>query len=801
MKRSLVPVAAGLLPVVMFLLLPPLDHAGLWDPHELRVADLAHGHVDATAQPPLALYSIALGLRIFGPHEWGGRAPLALWGIAGVLATYAWVSRLVARRAGLYAAVALCTMPLYFVQARTMLGGIVGMSAVSASFGALAVACLGVGGRGRVAWLGLAALALVAGLGGAGALLGVALPAFAVGCAWAIGKTSRARPLDRLADVVGAASLGLGVLVAVLAWRASVRGGTDAALVLGAVPSVAVNTGFARVLGRLGHALAPWSAFAPLALGRLFVSPPTEDEGARQRESSLRVALLIATGAALAVHTWLGAAGVEVPFVAPAMLAATAAIALFDFERGAPASVAVGASTAVLLGVLYVDFRSLPDETLAPFAVGAATLPDGFRATAEHSWGLALGVFALVALGTWVERAPERRLFDRGRIARGVRAVLGAWEGNAWRVYAALVAAAVVATVAIVEGSRLHQRWAMGVAVPVRGGVYAAAAILLALPVLPLAASLLCDAVAWVAARVLRGRRGGLLVLGGLASGLVLSLWQYSALATQLSPRGALETYARARREGDSLGLLGVSERAAASALGPGRTKPEVLASGANAYAWLGAAPAGQRRFVLTDPAAFASLNQIYRERSPGPHANAPVIDARSSDTLLVTSSLRAGEKDENPWNAFTLRAPPSPQHAVDADLSGQVAIVGWDMVDEGGGRADAVVPGRAYTVRVYLRVEQRPTTEWQAFVHVDGHGRRHTADHPLLGGKYQPRSWVAGDLLVDAWELKLPPNFTPGAYRLYYGLWFPGDESRLKVTRGPNDGVDRVDFGNVKVR
>src|SRR6185295_2190389 len=87
--------------------------------------------------------SIALGFSMFGLHEWAGRAPLAAWGLIGVVVTYGFVSRLVDRRAGVFSAVALTTMPLYFVQARTMLGDIVMMAALAMSFGGLAVAVFG----------------------------------------------------------------------------------------------------------------------------------------------------------------------------------------------------------------------------------------------------------------------------------------------------------------------------------------------------------------------------------------------------------------------------------------------------------------------------------------------------------------------------------------------------------------------------------------------------------------------------------------------------------------------------------
>lgn len=137
-------------PILFFFVLPPLTKSGLWDPYELNVADLArrvalnlHGasslaleatdnslpHLNNLGRPQLPFTSIALGFKYFGLHEWAGRAPLAAWGVLGVVITYGFVARLVDRRAGLFAAVALTSMPLFFVHARTMLGDIVQMTA------------------------------------------------------------------------------------------------------------------------------------------------------------------------------------------------------------------------------------------------------------------------------------------------------------------------------------------------------------------------------------------------------------------------------------------------------------------------------------------------------------------------------------------------------------------------------------------------------------------------------------------------------------------------------------------------
>src|SRR6185369_14880677 len=139
----------------------PLGKSGIWDPFELTVADLsrrisinvfgAHAlsleGADNTmpklgdlGRGELPFDSIAFGFRVFGLHEWSGRLPLALWGIIGIVSLYWLLARLVDRRAGLYGAVVLTTMPLYFMQARTMLGDIVTMAAVSMAFAGLGVA-------------------------------------------------------------------------------------------------------------------------------------------------------------------------------------------------------------------------------------------------------------------------------------------------------------------------------------------------------------------------------------------------------------------------------------------------------------------------------------------------------------------------------------------------------------------------------------------------------------------------------------------------------------------------------------
>src|SRR5438067_1502652 len=139
----------------------PIGKSGIWDPFELTVADLSRRiSINVMGARSLVLDgadnsmprlgdlgggelpfdSSAAGFRVFGLHEWSGRLPLAVWGIIGIVSLYWLLARLVDRRAGLFGAVALSTMPLYFMQARTMLGDIVTMAATSMAFAGLGIA-------------------------------------------------------------------------------------------------------------------------------------------------------------------------------------------------------------------------------------------------------------------------------------------------------------------------------------------------------------------------------------------------------------------------------------------------------------------------------------------------------------------------------------------------------------------------------------------------------------------------------------------------------------------------------------
>ena len=917
---------ATAVPALLFFALPPLTRSGLWDPYELNVADLSRRvalnlfhagnlalegtdnslpHLNDLGRPQLPFSSIALGFKLFGLHEWAGRLPLALWGLLGVLATYAFVARLFDRRTGTYAAVILATMPIYFVQARSILGDICTMAGLAMAFGGLAVAAFdrqpGPDGEGpavptslreRAPWLLMAALGLFVGFESRGGLLGMGVPLLGVGLAWAAARAaSTGKGDDRVGDAVGLAAVVAGVAVLAVAVRAVAAEGKDLDMWVGTLghPPAKYPT-FDFYVAAIGHAMAPWSAFLPFAFGRLLLTPArpvsadgSAAEGERQRESLARTAVLVGAAVAFVAHAFVVARTDLVVFTAPAICAVACAVAIRDFERGAHASIAVGLGTLVVAAVLHHDFHELPEKAYQAFGIPNAPFPEGFKDTALAIWWVVLGGFALCALITWIERDADREPFDPSSYAKVLRALREAYDGILALVYFATIAGASVAGLLVVVGTRLHAHWlpqmsstirdqvlnawwrisfiplglvfgflfacdvwlwAFGKSKPVsaatltRGfepfeGLLAklfpssdepalpkyewwvsltliAPLMLLAIPAVAFEAfhetghsalfSVLLAVPAGVAFFLVMGIVGDLLrhrapglALGGVVVGFVLCFFYYPALANQLSPKEVFESYRRLC-PGAPLAMLGVGGRTAAYYAGG---QPQTLTDPSGAYKWLVAEPS-QRRCLALKAEELPQLNRLWREHAD-PRTNLPIVDARSSQILLASSVLNDGEENESPLASMVLSAPPHPQRMLGANMDDKLEVIGFDLADERGRLVDGISPGRTYHMRTYYRVLAPVTSEWEAFIHIDGYHRRHNGDHKPMNGKYPMSLWLPGDLLMDDHEFKLEPNFTPGSYTIYFGL-FVGD-TRLKVKSGPNDGDNRINGGPLRVQ
>ena len=819
--------------VVIVFLLSTLADAGIWDPHELRRAELARriaihlfgaselvADASADVMPTLSdlgsgelpFTSMALGLYLFGLVDWAGRLPLALWAVVGALVTFIFVARHARPRAGLYAVVALVTMPLYFMQARTMLGDVVTMAAFAmAFFGGLGALIEHRSTPVAIGWGLVAVVGLVAGFSCRGVLFGVATPALGVAATWGVVRLASATRVPSRGALValGLFAVGtVGLVLGVLSLSAADRSSALVPRMLGfaTVSSPPVSSTFDVTIRDLGHALFPWSALLPFAFGRLmWTRPRVEGEGQADVDAQqmLRAGLVVGAAVAFGAHAALAPEAGSLPFVATTILAAVLGLVVSDFEEGARHSGVVGFGTVVLGLVILWDLRRMPHKMLTVFHLPDAVVTElGDVAVAEGLMLPALAFLAVVWL-TWQDpphllsvsppegpvgetAAAAMRRWLRGRIAHYERAAatVASWSGGNVA-FALLVVEAGLVGLGIMLVVGRHLGW-QSVTTMYRPLARLALNVWWAFPLGLAAMIVLSDLIRGLFAFALawaRLPRAFAIIVAALVCGGLICFGSYAAMAQRLSPKTVFVEYAARRGDGEPLALMGVDE-----------TSGRYYAAGASvssvsgsreAVRWLTAGRRSEpprRRWLVFDVRELGQLNAHFRQ-SEG--INLPVIGDTTTESLLASSEL-GGEPNRNPLEPFVLPAPPpSIQHPVEADLGGRVRALGWELRDEQGDLVRVAVPGRRYRLTVYYRVVRRLRHDYRAFLHVDGEGRRHNADHEPVGGRYPTRLWRPGDVIADAHELVLEPNFTPGRYAVYFGLHV--GKQRLEVRQGPH--------------
>ncbi|HNS97581.1 MAG TPA: glycosyltransferase family 39 protein [Polyangiaceae bacterium] len=810
--------AAGLL-IPLLILMPSLGSGGIWDPHELNVADFARriginlfgaqalSLADADNTMPtleqlgkgeLPFTSIAAGFAAFGLHEWAGRLPLALWALAGAGAIYWLVSRLMDERAGVFASIALSTMPLFFVQARTMLGDIVTFSSIT-----MAVAGFGLlvfdnqpTRRSQVVSTLLAILGGTAGFLSRGILIGLALPLLTVGLAWLVCRLSNgATKSNRLSTPVAIAILVLGSGAAAWGVYTLVTAqGSQAVRVLGAIvtrPSQPPS--FDHVLLMLGHALFPWSAFIPFAVGRLFRPAFALQDSQDARERALRVLLIVGTSLSFGILGLMNVYVGHIPFAGIGLMAAIAAVAIRDLERGGHASRAMAIGTVTFLALLYSDFKKWPDKAFSAYGIESTSFPDSFKQDAARLMLVCTIVCGVLVFASWLERdAQDRKPFVFSDYFGILKALRTAAKGNLVIVGGVVELALVVTAANVFIGMKAQWKSVVTMSATVRMiALNAWWAVPVALLVALALALAFRDINRWFFPRFRVSRASATLAAGALG-GAILSFSYFPALAAQLSPKEVFDSYAKMRSGQEPLALLGVSSRTASYYAGGAI---DSFSDVEGALQWL--LDGQERKWLVLRNEDLARLNSSYRARTRAGR-NLPILDARSSQILLASNKLNNAETSHNPLDDIVLAQRPNPSHPLDVELQGQLKALGWDMVDPEGRVVDSVIAGRKYRLRLYYEVIGRVGRDWECFIHIDGHGRRFNGDHLPMDKKYPMTLWQVGDVLVDDYPIQLEPNFTPGGYGLYYGF-FVGN-TRLKVTRGKHND-DRIEGGTIQVR
>jgi hypothetical protein len=763
------------------LVLPRLGSFGFWDPWELKLAerarDIAHSEnlLDVTvnrrftAEPPLDLAGNALGMRIFGVGEFGGRIADGLFGILAILGVYWAGVGLFRRRAALLGALALGSMPLFVLEARQL----------TSDMPLVAGLALAMGGLGRYAWpaggvrrwpdLLVAGVGLVIGLFSGGALLGVALPCLAFAFAILAGWGLRPRPAgdpaaSKLtspglgADLPAGTSLGaslrspgaqgavvlivagvIGVLLVVLTMtQANVAG--QYSLLLGGVPrSGAPSATFDYVIRQLGFGLFPWSALAIFALGRPLIRLGGGDEPDGDRLAFGQLYLLIFAAFGFALSTVFVLRCGEARFCALAPVALAIGALLDEALEGDRAEPVLGLLVATGTMVIARDLVLAPEDLVSVHTLNKVQWPAKLRL----GW-LFMATGLLVGAGLYTGLATRGRAL--GRVA--LRDL-----GNA---------------------RRLH-RWLEKAVVEVgRWGIQAA-------------------------------------VVVAVLFAVTLSQLIVPKVSGDLSFKPPLESYSRLAQHGEPIGRYKVEGEGARFY---SQREMTDLATQNRVIEFL---QRGERVFALVPGSELAALDAAFKSA----RVDYAVVDARSARFLLLTNRLAQDERDSNPLKQNVWMAPRLPEPVVEPGATEPSRYEWFDPKPPWQWRVPASFTfGNAIelvgaefptTVRrpgtiplsLFFRVDKKPPGGFHIFVHFDIPGEpRVIGDHLPLNGAFATDYWLPGEYIRDTYDVEVPLMTTPaGTYTLLIGFWPGGEGKRLKITAGASDGADRARLGTIEIK
>jgi 4-amino-4-deoxy-L-arabinose transferase-like glycosyltransferase len=904
------------------LLFKGLSRLGLWDPHELTLADqgcrraAAAGHLDPSscgtdpsAKPSdlrsiVMVQSVALGFRLFGVSEFAGRLPLALWALAGVLAVTFALARLVDARAALFGGAALITMPMYLVQGRLILGDAATMGAFALALAGFAVAAFDREDDGRetsfasrAPWLVLGILGTAGAIGSRGLAVG-GTPALAIGLAWLVrqangddDRRTRIATIGGVAIVIVAAIVGvrlaplevgqsilrrstIAALVAVPAVSAALafsarrderasHGVVGAILGLGAL---AVAQGIAVVFAsedgkfvaavgavaatsrkfptydllirQIAHGAFPWSCFLPFAFGRALARPGLAEgaaPGAVRREIDLRIAALVAASCCYAVQTLAAPRFGLMPFAGSVALAVVIALVLRDLERVPSASLAIAIGTAVFAFLVLNDFNfedlaKTPVELatapiLEPYGIYGVAAPDELRAKVKLAVVVAAVVFLLPIFFVWSDEDPRPGWTQPAALRKPIDTVVRAWK-HPWHGLLILLFLSFEVCFAI-AGYVTYKR-SLRVRVPQLQVLSTQNRDIVVNLWWGILVAIVLGYVAYVAFlyardlfRQLRLQRVGTIAVGGLVAGAIWAWGVMPAVADQFSPKGVFAKY-REIGANAPIGLLGVNARTAAYDLG--KSSPVVLDNARVAHDWLvqigpdGLPTGTERRFLALRADHLAELNFLWRQKAE-PRTNLPIVDGRASQIMLASN--QHGGRNENPLERLVLSDVPTatancsdplgpicvPSRALECDLDGKLACVGWELTDTSGKAIYSVTSRQRVRLRLIYRVTGRTSGGWQIFIHVEQPGTataRKTSDHVPLAGKYPMDNWLPGDVVIDESEFDLEPNM-PSNRPIQILTGFFSGSTRMPLLKGPGTGAEaegaRLILGSVPVR
>ena len=111
--------------------------------------------------------------------------------------------------------------------------------------------------------------------------------------------------------------------------------------------------------------------------------------------------------------------------------------------------------------------------------------------------------------------------------------------------------------------------------------------------------------------------------------------------------------------------------------------------------------------------------------------------------------------------------------------------------------------PGELVTINVRWQVAAPPPENWTTLIHLAESGQPPlaTGDSPPLNGQYPTRSWAAGEVFMDQYQLTIPDDLANGRYPLWLGMYNSQNGQRLPLSSNGQPQANQIyQIGTVEV-
>lgn len=313
-------------------------------------------------------------------------------------------------------------------------------------------------------------------------------------------------------------------------------------------------------------------------------------------------------------------------------------------------------------------------------------------------------------------------------------------------------------------------------------------------------------------ARILEGAQWrGIIVTALFAAFGLASLHRYIPEATvHFSQRDLFETYTTLAEEDEPLVRYLTPER-------EGSLYLHGVDKLSSSRAFLERYQADERFFAVVPRDKLAMINFTVRNATG---KNVPVLDASSSNLVLISNQLEDGEEDHNFIADMIVESPeaggipdavqhevrfPDPRgEKVLATFDERIELLGYSLDQQGSrqGRGEALPAydnGEEIELSLYFRVLKRIPSNQKLFIHIDTRGNRLHGDHYPGGGDFPTNYWRQGDIIKDTHAIEVGRYAKRGVYSINFGFY--QGSNRMSVKPDSAHTGDRVTIGRLRVK